>query len=169
MTSLICPMDRAEKASPRMTPFEKAVYTAAALVTLMIAGLVGAYWWSSRVPSRPRGVAANSVFLWAPHVGFPGPRRGWWLSCWENAGHNLCKLSDFDGNAEYEGEFVPYGDKGALPADQLKIDPEKTRENKVWIGSALVPLVCLENGKVLIPASKYQEGARLLEQSKPNH
>jgi len=51
----------------------------------------------------------------------------------------------------------------------LKIDPEKTGDDKVWIGSALVPLVCLENGEVLIPASKYQDGARLLEQRKPNH
>jgi hypothetical protein len=152
-----------------MTSFEKAVYTVAALMVFLIAGLVGAYWWAGRVPSRPKGVAANAVFLWAPHVGFPGPRRGWWLSCWENAGHNRCKLSDVDGNAEYEGEFVPYGDKGSLPTNQLKIDAEKTSEHKVWIGSALVPLVCLENGEVLIPASKYHEGARLLEQLKPNH
>lgn len=61
------------------------------------------------------------------------------------------------------------GDKGFLPADQLKIDPEKTRDNKVWIGSALVPLVFLQDGKVLIPSSKYEEGARLLEQRKPSY
>lgn len=153
----------------RMTLFEKAVYTVAALIALMIAGLVGAYWWSSTVPSKPKEVAADAVFLWAPHVGSPGPRRGWWLSCWERAGHNGCKLSDVDGNTEYEGEFVPYRDKGTLPADQLKIDPEKTMDDKVWIGSALVPLVVLQNGKVLIPASKYEEGVRLIEQRKPSH
>ena len=152
-----------------MTLFEKAVYTVAALIVLLIAGVVGGYWWAGRVPSRPTGVAANAEFLWAPHVGFPGPRRGWWLSCWENAGRNRCKLSDVAGNAEYEGEFVVYSDKGSPPTDQLKIDPEKTTDNKVWIGSALVPLVFLQNGKVLIPASKYAEGARLLEQLKPNH
>lgn len=152
-----------------MTLFEKATYAVAAGIALLIVGLVVAYWWAGRIPSRPKGVAANAVFLWAPHVGFPGPRRGWWLSCSEDAGHNRCKLSDVDGNTEYEGEFVPYGDKGPVPADQLKINPEKTRDNKVWIGSALVPLVFLQNGKVLIPASKYEEGARLLEQLKPNH
>ena len=152
-----------------MTLFEKASYAVAAGVALLIVGLVLAYWWAGRIPRRPKEVAANAVFLWAPHIGFPGPRRGWWLSCWDNAGHNRCKLSDVDGNTEYEGEFVPYGEKGSLPVDQLKIDPEKTSDNKVWIGSALVPLVCLENGEVLIPASKYQDGARLLEQRKPNH
>ena len=152
-----------------MTLFEKAIYAVAAAVALLIVGLVVAYWWAGQVPGRPKGVAPNAVFLWAPHVGFPGPRRGWWLSCLEDVGHNRCRLSDVDGNTEYEGEFVPYGDKGSVPADQLKIDPEKTRDNKVWIGSALVPLVFLQNGRVLIPANKYQEGARLLEQLKPNH
>ncbi len=152
-----------------MTLFEKASYAVAAGVALLIVGLVLAYWWAGRIPSRPKEVAANAVFLWAPHIGFPGPRRGWWLSCWDNAGHNRCKLSDVDGNTEYEGEFVPYGEKGSLPADQLKIDPEKTSDNKVWIGSALVPLVFLQNGKVLIPAGKYEKGARFTQQLKPNH
>jgi hypothetical protein len=160
---------RDDNASGGMMLFEKAIYAVAVIAALLIIGLVGAYWWAGQIPSRPKGVAANAVFLWAPHVGFPGPRRGWWLSCSEDVGHNRCKLCDVDGNTEYEGEFVPYGDKGSVPTDQLKIDPEKTRDNKVWIGSALVPLVCLENGEVLIPASKYQDGARLLEQRKPNH
>ena len=147
-----------------MTVFEKSIYAVAAVVALLIGGLVVAYWWAGRMPSRPRGVAANGVFLWAPHVGFPGPRRGWWLSCWVDAGHDRCKLSDVDGHAEYEGEFVPFGDKTPVPADELKIDAEKTSDNKVWIGSALVPLVVLQTGKVLIPVSKYEEGARLLQQ-----
>src|SRR3954468_5180070 len=41
-----------------------------------------------------------------------------------------CKLSDVDGNTEYEGEFIPYGDKSPVNADELKIDTEKTRDNK---------------------------------------
>jgi hypothetical protein len=150
-----------------MTLFEKAAYTVAAGIALLIVGLVLAYWWAGLIPSRPQGVAANAVFLWAPHVGFPGAKRGWWLSCWDSAGHDRCKLSDVHGNPEYEGEFVLYGDKGSVPADQLNIDPEKTSDNKVWVGSELVPLVFLQNGKVLIPASKYEEGARLIQQVKP--
>jgi hypothetical protein len=106
------------------------------------------------------------VFLWAPNVGLPAPRRGWWLSCSENDGHNRCKLTDVDGNTEYEGEFTPYDDKGPVPKDQLNIESEKTRDNKVWIGSALVPLVFLQNGRVLLPASQYEESRRLLNQLK---
>jgi hypothetical protein len=115
-----------------MTLFEKAIYAVAATVALLILGLVVAYWWAGQIPSRPKGVATNAVFLWAPHVGFPGPRRGWWLSCSNHAGRNRCKLSDVNGITEYEGEFVPYGDKSPVPADQLKIDPEKTTDNEVW-------------------------------------
>jgi hypothetical protein len=151
-----------------MSLFEKVVYTGGAITALLIAGVVSAYWWAGTVPSRPNMVAANAVFMWAPYLGVPGPRRGSWLLCWENAGHTRCKLSDVDGKTEYEGEFVPYGDKGPLGADQLKIDPEKSRDLKVWVGRALVPLVYLQNGKVLIPANKYEEGRRLLEHLEPN-
>lgn len=148
---------------------EKICYTLLTIVVMLILGLVGAYWWAATVPSRPKAVAPNAVFLWAPHVGFPGPRRGWWLSCAEGAGQDHCKLSDVDGNTEYEGGFVPYLSKHSVPVDQLKIDSEKTGEHKLWIGKALVPLVYLENGEILIPASKYQEGVQLLEQLRSNH
>src|SRR3954471_1801267 len=151
-----------------MTQSERVIYFVAAAAVLVLVGTIGAFWWAGTVPSRPKGVAADAEFLWAPHVGLFGPRRGWWLSCWEDAAHNRCKLSDVDGNTEYEGEFIPYGDKSPVNADELKIDTEKTRDNKVWVGSALVPLVFLQNGKVLIPASKYEEGARLLQQRRPN-
>jgi hypothetical protein len=148
---------------------EKATIALCVAGTLLILGVIGAYWWANTVPSRPRGVPTTAVFLWAPYVGLPGPRRGSWLACSEKAGHNRCTLSGVDGNIEYEGEFVPYGRKDAIPADQLRIDPIKTREYEVWVGEALVPLVYLDNGVVLLPASNYKEATRLPEQFKPNH
>jgi hypothetical protein len=146
------------------------LYFVAAVVGLLIVGAVGAAWLAGTIPSRPKGIASNAVFLWALAVGFPGglPRRGDWLACRENAAHDDCKLSDIDGSTEYEGNFVAYGEKSSLPADQLQIETEKTSENKVWVGSALVPLVYLKNGKILIPASQYEEGARLVEGLKRN-
>jgi hypothetical protein len=154
----------AEKAWP-----EKAFDVLAATLGVLIAGVVGVYWWANTVPSRPKGVPTNAVFLWGPNVGFPGPRRGSWLACSEAAGHNRCTLSGIEGDIEYEGEFVPYGRKGSIPASQLKIDQTKTRENGVWVGETLVPLVYLKDGEVLIPASKYAEGALLLDQLKWSH
>jgi hypothetical protein len=151
-----------------MTFFAKAVYAVAAVMVLLVAEIGFAYWWTGRVPTRPPSVDESAVFLWAPYVGLPGPRRGWWLSCSEDNGRNRCKLSDVKGSTEYEGEFVPYSGKTTVPADELKIDVEKTRENKIWIENAWVPLVFLANGKILIPASKYEQGKQLLTPSKPS-
>jgi hypothetical protein len=154
---------------PQMTRCEKAVATLGATAALLIVGIAGAYWRANTVPSRPRGVSSTAVFLWAPFVGFPGPRRGWWLACSERSGQVHCMLSGVDGKTEYEGQFAPYNHDATISNDQLRIDAIKTREHKVWIGEALVPLVYLENGQVLIPASKYEEGTRLLNQLKSNH
>jgi hypothetical protein len=154
---------------PQMTRREKSVAALAVTPMFLIIGVVVAYWWANTVPSRPRGVSSNAVFLWAPYVGFPGRRRGWWLACSEQTGNARCTLSGVDGSTEYEGEFVPYDYKSVIPADQLRIDAIKTREHKVWVGEVLVPLVYLDNGAVLIPASKYKEGTRLLDQLKSNH
>jgi hypothetical protein len=152
-----------------MTLLDNAVYFVAAIVAFLIVGVVGVYWWTNRVPSRPPGVRADAVFLWAPAVGLPAPRRGDWLACWEESGQILCQLSDIDGSVEYKGEFIPYDQRVPIPAGELRIDSMKTRRNKVWVGSALVPLVCLANGNILIPASKYEEGVRLLERREQIH
>lgn len=137
-----------------------------ALMTLFMGGLIVAYWWSNKIPSHPKGVSSNAVFLWAPYVGLPAPRRGSWMACWEESSHNRCRLSSVDGDTKYEGEFVPYGRKGVVPGDQLKIDPNKTRENSVWVEDQLVPLVYLENGEILLPAGKYEEAAHILTDRK---
>lgn len=134
------------------------------VAAIVIFGIAGAYWWANTVPRKPAEVSPDAVFLWAPYVGLPAPKRGWWLVCWEEAGHDWCKLSGIKGEAEYQGEFVSYPHKRLIPADQLKIDPTMTREHKIWVGDALVPLVYLKNGEILIPATKYQEGVRALNQ-----
>ncbi len=70
---------------------------------------------------------------------------------------------------EYEGEFVLPGERGSVPASKLKIDPEKTRDDNVWIGQALVPLVYLQSGDVLVPLSKYDESVHLLQRRGLTH
>jgi hypothetical protein len=151
-----------------MTLLEKAVYVVAGMMATLIVGIMLAYWWTARVPSRPRGVRADAVFLWAPAVGLPAPRRGDWLGCWQESGQILCQLNDIDGSLEYKGEFVSYDHKGPTAAKDLRFDSMKTRRDAVWIGEALVPLVYLENGDILIPASKYEEGSRLLQRLEQN-
>jgi len=148
-------------------PAKKFFYAAGllAIPTLLVAWLVATYLLANRIPSRPNGVARDAVFLWAPAVGFPGglPRRGWWLACWENAGHDRCRLSDIDGGTKYEGEFIRYGDRRSVAARELQLDSSKTTaEKSVWISNAWVALVYLKDGEILIPASAYDDGARLL-------
>jgi len=147
-----------------MSVLEKVTYTVAALMVFLIVGFLFAYWWTTRVPSRPAGVHADAVFLWAPAVGLPVPRRGSWLACWDDNSHTRCQLSDIGGTLEYEGEFVLTGERSSVPASRLKIDPEKTRDDNVWVGQALVPIVYLQSGDVLVPLSKYDESVHLLQQ-----
>ena len=146
-----------------MTLIDRAVYAIAVILAMLIAGYAVAYWWTSRVPGRPPGVRADAVFLWAPAVGLPAPRRGDWLACWRENQLILCEMNHIDGAPEYKGEFVPYARSRPTSTIALKIDTSKSGENKVWVGHALVPLVFLEGGEVLIPASKYEEGVKLLD------
>lgn len=146
-----------------MEAWEKLVYAAGLVMLALILAFTFAYWLSNQVPSRPRTVAADAVFLWAPRVGLPAPRRGWWLSCAERSGHIYCKKSDIDGRTEYEGEFVPCS-RSAVPARQFQIDAEESREHSVWVGEALVPLVKLQNGATLVPANTYEQACGLLNQ-----
>ncbi len=148
------------------TPLEKIMLAVGLAGALLIGGFFLASYWSTRIPTRPSTVAIDAVFLWAPAVGLPAPRRGSWLSCSEQDMHDRCKLSNIDGRTEYEGEFVRYGDRGVVAAAQLNIDPNKSRRDAVWVGSALVPIIYLRDGEILIPARKYEEGARLVERSK---
>ena len=147
-----------------MTWPQKAITAAAALFVALVVGIWGAYRWSNTVPSRPKGVRGDAVFLWAPYVGLPRPRQGWWMACWEtDPTHARCSLSDIDGNRRYEGEFIPYSSRTGVPIHRLKIDPVKTRDSGVFVNHVFVPLVVLEDGEILIPASAYEKGKRLLD------
>lgn len=146
-----------------MTFLEKASTALGLFLLVLAGGFFGAHWWSRIPPKRPANVASNAVFLWAPHVGLPAPRRGWWLSCRYEANRDYCRLSDIHGNAKYDGEFITYGTKTAVPGSNLTIDPQKSVDHKVWVGNTLVPLVYLRNGDILIPQESYNAGSRALE------
>ena len=87
------------------------------------------------------------------------------MGCEQKPRQIWCKLSNMDGSLEYEGEFVPYS---ATEIGALEIDAEKTRENKVWVRDALVPIVYLKSGQVLIPAESYQKSKAMLKKDSSN-
>jgi hypothetical protein len=146
-----------------MTLFEKMSTALGIVLLLVVAGFFGAHWWSSTRPNRPRGVAPNAAFLWAPHVGLPAPRRGWWISCRYETNRDYCRLSDIHGRTQYDAELITYRTKATVPGNELNIDSEKTTDHKVWVGNTLVPLVYLRNGDILIPLESYDAGLRALE------
>jgi hypothetical protein len=154
-------------AEKHMRPIKKTAYTAGVLAIpiLVSAWLVATWLLANRVPSRPKGVGQNAVFVWSPAVGFPRglPRRGSWLDCREKAGRDRCKLSDMSGRTEYESEFVRSGDRGAIIGNELQIDSSKSAQEKVWVGNVLIPLACLKNGEVLIPASRIRRKGSFAE------
>jgi len=152
-----------------MTQPDKLVIALVGMVVFVVIGIMSVYWWANTTPSRPNGVPNNAVFLWAPYVGLPAPRRGNWLNCWEDPTGRTktkCRLTRQDGAVLYEGEFISYGQAAAAPASQLRIDTGRSREHRLWVGDALVPLVYLDSGRILIPAARYKEGTTLLDRLK---
>lgn len=141
-----------------------------AIPVLVILLVVGSTWWSNFGPFRPNGVPRSAVFLRALATGVLGAvPRGEWLACWDSNGQNHCRLSSKDGDSEYEGVFIPYGRKGSIPTDQLKIDALKTRHEDAdaeSTGREWVPMVYLKNGDVLIPADYYDKGMQMLDQKR---
>jgi hypothetical protein len=130
--------------------------------------IVGAYWWSNTFPKRPPDVSANAVFLWAGSVGLPSPRRGNWVECWVDQidKANVCRFTDMAGHVYYEGAFLPDRGNGLIPPHDLRI---RSRFTSDWapivpVGNTYVPLLCLQNGRVLIPKENYLEGKQKLDQ-----
>jgi len=148
----------------------KIVLAAYAVVILAVGAIVGAYWWSNVPPSRPKGLMANSVWVWAPFVGLPGPKRGVWIGCSKEGrkGPCLCQITDKDGRTEYAGPFLSY--KGSVPESDLAINAEETQahrmEQGVFMNETLVPLVYLKNGDILIPEARYDHVKLLLDRSR---
>jgi hypothetical protein len=143
---------------------DRAIKIAAGVAALCIIGIVGEYWYANTPPSRPLNVPPDAVFVWAPYVGLPTAPRGTWLSCWFDVSQRVdkCRVSSKTGETQYEGEFAEYPTKRAANPSQLRIDAQKTRESKVWVRSALVPIVYLTDGLVLVPIEAYNEAATTL-------
>lgn len=151
----------------QLSLLEKSGAVLTVLVVAIIVAVVGGYWWSNTTPFRPKGVPSTAVFLRAPATGAPGAPQGEWLACTEREGHNYCRLTDKSGRTEFEGEFIRSHGSNAVPDDQLRINALATsKDESVWLSDTWVPLVHLENGEILIPASKYDEGKRLLNQQR---
>jgi hypothetical protein len=149
---------------------ERLVVGAAKVVTVIVLvaaiAIFGAYWWARTPPKRPHGVSANAVWLWAPAVGVPSPKRGMWVGCMVNPQDKRphCQMNDKNGRLRYEGVFASQtAKKSTRDAESMEIDVAKMGfELSVFIDEELVPLVVLKNGEVLIPAVAFDRGLEIL-------
>jgi hypothetical protein len=136
-----------------------------AVFLLAVVGIFAAYWWANTPPNRPRGLAAGAVWLWAPAVGLPAPKRGMWVSCMINPDDRrpYCQMNDKKGQLLYRGPFAPQTAKAMKTVGPMEIDVQKMDfELSVFIESALVPLVVIKDCEVLIPAAAFERGLKVL-------
>jgi hypothetical protein len=128
------------------------------IAVLSIAVLSEIYLVSNSEPSRPPNVTSDAVFLWAPYVGFPSPRRGWWISCREEKNRISCTESEIDGLVKFAGQYQIYRQNTDNATTNSLIDAKKSRDFGVFINHKYVHLIYLKNGAVLIPKMMYEEG-----------
>src|SRR5215470_17017890 len=95
------------------------------VVLLGVIGIFAAYWWANTPPNRPRAVSARAVWLWAPAVGLPAPKRGMWVSCMTNPDNrSYCRMQDKKGQIIYEGRFAT-NEKAMTTVGPMEIDVQK--------------------------------------------
>jgi hypothetical protein len=126
-----------------------------AAFTLLILGSIGYLWWAGLPPKRPSDMPANAVWVEPPPAPFDSPR-GYWLGCWEDQA-TRCRLTDLKGTTLFEDIFRPYGNAAKTVSEtDLRLKKLYTTEVLLFLDGEEVPVVHLEDGTVLIPASKYQ-------------
>lgn len=124
------------------------------IIIALIAFVIGAYQWSNHVPSRPKNVSSNAVYLRGPGLPTPHAPNGKWLSCRLRVDSQVyCSVYETHGNMEFSGKYVVV--KGPAPSDKnlLRIDTEKSAMGGVPAGNTSAPVLFLQSGAVLIPES----------------
>lgn len=145
----------------------KATVILLASIGVPVLVISGAYWWSNTPPRRPNGVSQNGAFLWSGSVGLPSPRRGNWVECWVDRlnKEDVCRFTDIKGVVYYEGVFLPDQGNIPIPNYDLRIRARFTSDwaPHVSVRDTYVPLLCLQNGRVLIPKDNYLKGKQKLD------
>jgi hypothetical protein len=121
---------------------------------VLILAVVGAAtnWWARipRDPKRPAVVPKDAVWI-AEH------KSGQWILCSvkEYGDKAQCSLWDYAGTLVYEGGFRTYKESPLSPNKRLDINTQLTGLPEVFIHNAFVPVIHLNDHKLLIPAEAY--------------
>jgi hypothetical protein len=124
-------------------------------------------WLGSRIPKRPANISDSGIFIERGSVPFKLSTHGDWLDCWQDVRTNTaqCRLTNEKGILKFEGTFLSYETRAAIPAAELKID--STRTGHLWLGVTTgnipFPIIFLQNGTILLPESDYEKAKKVVD------
>lgn len=103
---------------------------------------------------RPASVPADAVLVQLA-------KGGVWQRCELEAttGKNRCQIFNWKGGLMYDEIFLPYDGGTALGTSDLRIPRYVPAVGPDW--------VCLENGRILLPASRFEQLKAFLDKSTP--
>lgn len=156
---------------------KKLAIALASVVGFLAIVVIGAYWWASVPPKRPKSVPPTAAYYPGLALPFQAHKHGEWVNCWfdPKQGVDWCRVTFVDGRLLYEGVFFSYQRHVAVPQGELLIDPEvmSNAQEQVEVdassqessspGLQVVPLVYLRNGEVLIPEKEYGVGKKRID------
>jgi hypothetical protein len=101
-------------------------------------------------PSRPRNVPADAVFV-------QFDKGAVWQKCAIEPATSFvrCQIFSEKGRTEHDESFFPYDEGPTLRPSELSIASKDPESGPDW--------VCLENGRILMPGSRYDYVKSLLD------
>jgi len=145
--------------------------------------LVGAYWWYSTPPHRPKSVPRTAAYYAGLAIPFGIGQHGAWINCWLDVAQKVdrCRNTSVDGSILYEGIYAPYQKRMPVPESELLIDStvmnqaqeefelSATSQESATPGLVFVSLIYLRNGEILIPDKVYREATKRLDDLRQTH
>ena len=107
-------------------------------------------------PTRPSDVPGDAIYV-------PGGKTGWWERCSYEKNQDLDKCQTFnaEGVVMEDEVYLPYDGGRPLLSSELVIDPD---------GRVAGPyIICLKNGRILLPQSHFASDKKYVDDHLRSH
>lgn len=127
------------------------------ILALLVVQSTGCSWSDQPVLleyRRPTNVAANAVLVQLA-------KGGVWQRCWVDSAtrKNRCQIFNWKGGLLYDETFLPYDQGSTVGLSDLRIPKYVPAVGPDW--------VCLENGRILLPESRFEQLKAFLDRTTP--